>query len=366
MANFMYSILSLIIFCLLLIFASCEGGVKNRQNQTKNAAKQTIITKENPLKIEITPKGKLKLGDSIKIALSVPDSLQFDSIALFINKKQSRIFPKLPNSYVWVSKNGKTGKNTIKAILYTQKNQETKTSSINLLSDIVPKTYGFKIIKTYTHDKDAYTQGLFYHNGVLYEATGLRGASSLRKVNLENGEIMQSSINENDIFGEGITLYNNKIIQLSWRAQTGFVYDKETFGLLREFNYPTEGWGITTIGDKLYMSDGTSFIYILDPESFIQIGKLQVFDNKGAVRNLNELEYIKGEIYANIYMSDKIARIDPKSGKVLAYIDLSRILTEKDKYPGIDVLNGIAWDEQNKRLFVTGKKWGKLFHIELN
>ena len=220
-------------------------------------------------------------------------------------------------------------------------------------------------MKTYPHDITAYTQGLVYDNGIMYEATGLVGKSSLRKVKFETGEVLQSFLVPDNMFGEGIALHKDNIVQLTWQNQTGLVYDKSSFRLLQRFSYATEGWGLASMDDKLVMSDGSNILYYLNPDNYGEISRIEVYDNKGPIANLNELEYINGEIYANIYQTDRIARIDPSTGKVKSFIDLKGLLKEEDKKPDTDVLNGICWDEKNKRLFVTGKKWPKLFEIKL-
>jgi glutamine cyclotransferase len=166
-------------------------------------------------------------------------------------------------------------------------------------------------------------------------------------------------------FGEGITIYGNRVIQLTWRAKVGFVYDRQTFQLLDTFNYPTEGWGITHDGRSLIMSDGTSTLYLLDPQTFREVGRLEVHTRDGPVSRLNELEYVRGEIYANVWKTDRIVRISPQTGEVAGWIDLEGLLKPEDRYRRIDVLNGIAYDVKNDRLFVTGKLWPKLFEIEL-
>ena len=202
-------------------------------------------------------------------------------------------------------------------------------------------------------------------DGFLFEGTGLRGRSSLRKVDLTTGTILQLRNLPPRFFGEGVTVYHNKVIQLTWRANLGFVYDKDTFQLLETFHYPTEGWGITHDGKHLIMSDGTSLLYFLHPETFREVGRIEVRDPKGSVSNLNELEYVNGEIYANVWKTDRIARISPQTGEVLGWIDLEGLLRPEEHNRRIDVLNGIAYDENNNRLFVTGKLWPKLFEIKL-
>ncbi|MDH3556745.1 MAG: glutaminyl-peptide cyclotransferase [Deltaproteobacteria bacterium] len=224
---------------------------------------------------------------------------------------------------------------------------------------------GYRIVNTYPHDPRAFTQGLVFADDALYEGTGLRGPSSLRKVDLKTGNILQVRQLPARFFGEGITIYGNRVIQLTWRARVGFVYDRQTFQLLHTFNYPTEGWGITHDGRSLIMSDGTSTLYLLDPQTFQEVGRLEVHTRDGPVSRLNELEYVQGEIYANVWKTDRIARISPQTGEVLGWIDLEGLLKPEDRYRRIDVLNGIAYDVKNDRLFVSGKLWPKLFEIEL-
>ena len=224
---------------------------------------------------------------------------------------------------------------------------------------------GYRIVNTYPHDPRAFTQGLVFADDALYEGTGLRGPSSLRKVDLKTGNILQVRQLPARFFGEGITIYGNRVIQLTWRARVGFVYDRQTFQLLHTFNYPTEGWGITHDGRSLIMSDGTSTLYLLDPQTFQEVDRLEVHTRDGPVSRLNELEYVQGEIYANVWKTDRIARISPQTGEVLGWIDLEGLLKPEDRYRRIDVLNGIAYDVKNDRLFVSGKLWPKLFEIEL-
>ena len=230
--------------------------------------------------------------------------------------------------------------------------------------DVIP-VYTYNIINTYPHDRNAFTQGLVFEDGVLYEGTGGLGHSTLRRVELATGDILQIRELPAQFFGEGITIYGDKIIQLTWKSNVGFVYDKDSFELLQEFGYSTEGWGITHDGERLIMSDGTSTLRFLDPQTFQDIGQLEVFDNDGPVTRLNELEYIKGEIYANVWQTDRVARIAPETGRVTGWIELGGLLTTEDRLEPVDVLNGIAYDTETDHLFVTGKLWPKLFEIEL-
>ena len=228
-----------------------------------------------------------------------------------------------------------------------------------------PRTYTYKIVNTFPHDQKAFTQGLVFENGVLYEGTGLPGRSTLRKVELETGNILKMHRLSPEFFGEGITIYGDNIIQLTYKENVGFVYNKDTFELLRKFNYPTEGWGITHSGTHLIMSDGTPTLYFLDPETFEQIRCVQVYEHKVSVGGLNELEYVEGQIYANVWPTERIARIAPETGRVTGWIDMKGLLAQQDYTEYRDVLNGIAYDQKSGRLFVTGKFWPKLFEIKL-
>jgi glutamine cyclotransferase len=226
-----------------------------------------------------------------------------------------------------------------------------------------PRLYTYSIVNRYPHDENAFTQGLVFEDGALYESTGLYGDSTLRRVDLETGEILQLYTLPNQFFGEGITIFENMIIQLTWQSHRGFVYDKHSFDLLQEFDYATEGWGITHDDNQLIMSDGTATLYFLNPETFEKVGQIEVYDN-GPVAGLNELEYIRGEVYANIWVEEKIAIINPQTGQVKGWIDLGGIQDSESQEPN-NVLNGIAYDAKEDRLFVTGKRWPQLFQIEL-
>jgi glutamine cyclotransferase len=205
-----------------------------------------------------------------------------------------------------------------------------------------------------------------YDNAVLYESTGLNGQSTLRRVNLESGAILQSCALPQALFGEGMTIYGDKIFQLTWQSHLGLVYARDSFALLRTFSYPTEGWGLTYDGARLIMSDGTARLHFLDPETLQEIGHVDVVDDQGPVVRLNELEYVRGEIYANVWQTDRIARIDPATGQVRGWIDLTGLLPPAERPPSADaVLNGIAYDAEHDRLFVTGKLWPTLFEIAL-
>ena len=238
------------------------------------------------------------------------------------------------------------------------------SKSVSKTDGMIP-TYSYKVVNVYPHDRYAFIQGLAFVDGFFYEGTGLIGRSSLRRVELETGNVLKIHKIADHIFGEGVTVFKDKIIQLTWKSKVGFVYDKESFRLLREFNCQAEGWGITHDGKRLMMSDGSAAIRFLDPESFKEIRRTQVHDENGPVERLNELEYVNGKIYANVWKTDRIAMISPDSGRVTGWIDLTGLLGPEDKSKPVNVLNGIAYDPENDRLFVTGKLWPKLFEIKL-
>ena len=223
--------------------------------------------------------------------------------------------------------------------------------------------YTYSVVNVYPHDRTAFTEGLAFENGLLYESTGLYGNSTLRLEELETGKILRLHTLQAQFFGEGVAIIGDKIVQLTWQSHKGYVYDKATFELLQEFEYPTEGWGITYDGNRLIMSDGTSNLYFLDPVTFEKVGQVKVHDT-APVTGLNELEYVKGEVYANIWKEDKIAVINPQTGQVTAWIDLKGIQGSENQDAN-NVLNGIAYDTNRDRLFVTGKMWPRIFEIRL-
>jgi glutaminyl-peptide cyclotransferase len=225
-------------------------------------------------------------------------------------------------------------------------------------------TWSYQVVKTYPHDPDAFTQGLQYLDGVLYEGTGLNGRSSIRKVALDTGKVLQKRDVAEQYFGEGITVWKSEIFELTWQSGVAFVYDKATFEPRRQIRYVGEGWGLTADDKHLIMSDGTNELRILDPSTFGEVRRIKVTAAGAPVKNLNELEYMKGEILANVWQTDYIARIAPDTGKVTGYIDLRNLLTARER-AGADVLNGIAYDAEHDRLFVTGKLWPKLFEIKI-
>ncbi len=259
----------------------------------------------------------------------------------------------------------KPGEYSLKTILYFKNKKEEHIANITLLSDIVPQFLKMKTGAVYPHSKANFTEGLFFNNGMVYESTGMNGNSFICRYKLGSTTPERLTTLANEYFGEGSMLFDNKLVQLTWKNGVGIVYDAKTLKKTSEFKISGEGWGLTYNGSNLIMSDGSHRLFFLDKESFAAVRILEVYDNKGRVTNLNELEYINGIIYANIWQTDNIVKIDAKTGKVLAYIDCEGLLTESEiEQNKADVLNGIAYDPQTKKIYITGKQWPKIFELK--
>ena len=260
-----------------------------------------------------------------------------------------------------------TGRRLAVAFLLAALPQLLPGQSSNGIHATRPLEYTFKIVRTFPHDPTAFTQGLAYRDGFLYEGTGLKGRSSLRKIRLETGAVVQRVDLAPEFFGEGITLLKSEVVQLTWQQQTGFIYNVSDFRLLRRFSYPGEGWGLATNGksNEIFMSDGTPEIRVLDSVTLAEKRRFTVHDGETPINQLNELEFVDGEIFANVWQTDRIARISPKSGAVVGWIDLTGLLSPIYRLEPGAVLNGIAYDSNRKRLFVTGKLWPSIFEIRL-
>jgi len=240
----------------------------------------------------------------------------------------------------------------------------TAAVSIGAQSRATAPVYGYDVVNVYPHDREAFTQGLLFRDGVLYESTGLNGRSSLRKVELESGKVLQRISVDSRYFAEGLTDWGSRLVQLTWNTNVGFVYDIASFKRLQTFSYTGEGWGLAQGGKQLIMSDGTSTLRFLDPQTFAVTRRVEVTDGGVAVRDLNELEFIDGQVYANVWLTDRIAIIAPDTGRVTGWINLAGLMP-RNKVSSDAVLNGIAWDAQRTRLFVTGKLWPSLFEIRI-
>ena len=345
----------LALLCLTAIFISCNG--------------KNDVT-EKPVNIsEITSpanKTKVKSGSSVNITVSQKDNTKkIDSVQIYIDDQIEKTLTSSPFSYQWTS--GKIGAKKISTASYSNSNRENKSVYVEITSDIVPTVLKSSVIKTYPHNKESFTEGLFYDGKFLYESTGLNGKSAILKVQLETGNILKSAKLDNQYFGEGITMLNGKIFQLTWQSKIGFTYDAESFQKTGEFHYDTEGWGMTNNGKELIMTDGTNIISFLDAVSQKVLYKLPVYDDKGPFNNLNEIEYVNGEIYANVWRTDVILIIDAQTGKIKSLIDLSELAVgESKKNSNVDVLNGIAWNAKNGTLLVTGKFWQNIYEIKIN
>lgn len=308
------------------------------------------------------------LNQSISAIIKEQNDKPIDSVQFFINGIKSI---SQGNSTIINTQDFGVGKHQISALIFYPEKTKKINNSFEVLASKSPEVYTFKIINSFPHDTKAYTQGLEYYQGFLYETTGRRGQSSLRKVDIKTGKVLQKIDLDDQYFGEGMTILNDKIFWLTWQAKKGFVYNLETFQLEKEFAYnnSAEGWGLTNNGVDLIKSDGTHKIWFLDAENQKEKRFIQVYTNKYKLENLNELEIIDENLYANKYQQNAIVIINIKTGEVIGVADLTGLKTEMEKTQKLvandEVLNGIAYDKENNRLFVTGKNWGKLFEIEL-
>lgn len=297
------------------------------------------------------------MGESINFEISSTESI--DSIVL---EYAAEHILYTEGSFSWAPNQAKTGKQKIKVKVYAANQSETHYARVVMLSDITPTPMTYEIIAAYPHRESAFTQGLSFIGDTLLESTGQFGESSLARLNYETGEVYQSTSLESDYFGEGSTFWKNQIFYLTWKSNKGFIYDNN-LTQTGQFNYTYEGWGMTTMGDTLVVSDGKEIIHFLDPRDMSEIGSLQVYDQEGKIENINELEYFNGLIYANIWQQDHIISIDPKTGRVMDIIDCSG-LDQNFQSSQADVLNGIAYKSNSDQIFVTGKNWPKLFQVK--
>lgn len=345
-----------------LAFASCNG----KSSETADKVGDTAIKAVPQIEVAKYKDGDMiKEGDAIVLSFSLPnEAAKPDSVVLSLNDKVIQSGQELSAKIETVGM--KMGRQRIVVEAYKGGSiAAERYLSLSIKSNSKPVAYRYAVVNTFPHDTHAYTQGLVFDGNTLYEGTGQRGISDLRIVDLKSGQVQKNVPLPEQFFGEGITILNDKIYQLTWQEQRGFVYNKKTMEKVGEFSYAGEGWGITTDGKMLYQSDGTNAIRIVDPSSLTEKGRIEVYDNVGAVEYLNELEFINGELWANIYQTDKIARIDPSTGKVLGYIDFSNLLPKSDYTEGTDVLNGIAYHKSSGKIYVTGKNWPKLFEVKV-
>jgi glutamine cyclotransferase len=348
---------------LLILLLSCCRKHAPSHNGPESIVHPSITSVISPKNGTI-----LTCGDSVKISLSPPAAgNKVDSVVIAGGNNSRLVLAGKTDGY-WHSGINKVGQVTLKIQVYFNDSlSESHAASLVILSDVVPHKYSYRVISQYPHDADAYTQGLIYENGRLIESTGLEEKSSVRIVNISTGKPDKLMPLAKEFFGEGIALYKDQIYQVTYKSQVGFIYDKNTLEQIRSFDYQIkEGWGLTTDGQYLVMSDGSSQLYFIDPEFFTQVNKIDVFDDKGMIPSLNELEYIRGKILANVYGESYIVLIDPVSGKVLGKLDLQALMPKGSIGDFNQVLNGIAYNSKTGHLYVTGKHWPVLYEIELN
>ena len=365
--KYLAALSSILLFVLIL---SCSG--KSEKVREASAAVSPVVNEPANSKIIklISPEENtgFKLNQPFKVLLALEDKTSVpDSVTIYFNGAYVATLKSGPWEYsVLPSFTITTGRKSLKVTAFKKgKPQNTITRFMIIYSDIVPKKYSYKVIHSYPHDRAAFTQGLLYDNGEFFEGTGELNSSSLREVELNTGKVIRQHDLEESLFGEGIALYHDRLYEVTWQNKVGFIYNKSDFKVINKIHYPTEGWGLTTMNDKIVMSDGSNILYFYEPDMFTVISKIEVYDNEKKRDSLNELEYINGEIWANIWESNHIARIDPVSGKVLGYINLKGILPASEKDAETDVLNGIAYDSKGNRIFVTGKRWPKLYEIQV-
>lgn len=334
------------------------GVISNSCKDDENALKK-LFSIENT-----TLKPILKLEESIDLVLQNKENKSIDSVIYYINDLKVGAVKgneKLP----FALKNQKLGNQTIKALVYFEGKSIDILSSFSIYASKEPQILNYKIVNTYPHDINAYTQGFEFYNEVLLEGTGQYKESTLRKTDYKTGKVTEQIKLDDKYFGEGITVLKDKIYQLTWKEKTGFVYDAKTFKLEKTFSFETEGWGITNDGEKLYMSDGTEKIYIINPETFKVEDFINVYTNGAKIEAVNEMEWINGRIWTNIYQKDAIAVINPKTGAVENVINCSELRSKVTQHPELDAFNGIAFNPITKTYFVTGKNWDKTFEIKI-
>ncbi len=344
-----------LLFCLFVTFISCSNKPKRSRKPVSS--------------ISVTPGARNYIfGQTVSVQVKTKlRNGEIDTIKLFHGNKLVKESKELDFTAKNIELN-RIGRNTFRALATkTDSVSNVRVISINVVSDIEPAQFTYKTIQNFPHNKKFYTQGLEFHNGFIYEGTGEHGSSGLFKVNLTTGKTLQEFHLAEKYFGEGITILNDKVYQLTYRAQKGFVYNLNNFARVDSFQFKSEqGWGLTNDGQFLIMSNGSHEIIWLNPEDFSEVKRIEVANNRGIINNLNELEYIKGSLFANVYTTDMVVEIDPTTGKVLSEINLKGIVNMfKTRSDTIAELNGIAYDKENDRLFVTGKWWPRLFEIDL-
>lgn len=361
---------SLSIAALLPLAVSCGGnGGSGSQQTTANVSAPSAQTIVKHFSMNVSsPSNEQEghCGDNFTIAISSDGAMRVDKITLKVDGKDIATLPAGDSIYQLSTAGLRCGTVPVVAQIQSGDATEYVSKSIRLFSDITPTIKTYKILEQYPHDANAYTQGLVLEGDVMYESTGLRGQSSIRKVNFRKGDVIKSQPLDNRYFGEGLAMVGDKLYQLTWQSRRAFAYDKNTFQQIGEYQMSTEGWGLTALSaDTLLLTDGTENLYFVDPNSFAVLKTIQVYDNVGPVERLNETELYNGHLLANIYQTDMIAEIDINTGKVINMINLEGILPDNLMSYNTDVLNGIAYDQAHDRLYVTGKNWPKMYLIKI-
>lgn len=332
---------------ILMLLAGCNG----RHATTRNFS-VTIDSK----------KKDIRLYSTIKIGIKNKKNFNIDSVAVTI---AGRRMPVVKDSITL--KGIKPGKQELSTTIFYNETSETLKKTITIFSHIKPKIYTYTIINEYPHDRDAYTQGLEFYNDTLYESTGQRGRSSLRKTDYKTGQVLARLTLSDDYFGEGITILNDTLYLLTWQSGKGFVYDPKTFKPLGSFAYgkSKEGWGLCNDGTKLYKSDGTEKIWTLNPKTLVEEDYIQTVTNASISSKANELEFVNGKIYANTFLKDGVMIINPENGIIEGVVDFRGLKNKVTQHEKLDVLNGIAYNPKTQTFFITGKNWDKLFEVEI-
>ncbi|MDR5590794.1 glutaminyl-peptide cyclotransferase [Christiangramia sp. SM2212] len=341
----------LLLFILNFLFFSCGSNNGNKKSDF------SLNIDEN--------KSSFNLNESLKASIVNSKNKSIDSVSYYLG-----------DQYLNSSKNGELdlklqdvllGNQDIKAIIYTDETTDTLSKNVKILNAEAPTVYTFEIVNSYPHDITSYTQGLEFHGDTLYESIGQYGSSKLRKVDLETGEVLKEIKLDDQYFAEGLTILNDKLYQLTWQEDEGFIYDLDTFEKTGTFGYDQskEGWGLCNNGEKIFKSDGTEKIWILDPENLTEQSYIQPTHHKSISTKLNELEWVKGKIYANTYQKDGVAIINPENGAIEGLINFSGLRDQVTQHNKLDVLNGIAYNPNTNKLYVTGKNWDKIFEVKI-
>lgn len=332
----------------IIIVATLISGCGNSSKPIKHFLIQTNANKN-----------VISNTDTLKLSLSNPSNKKIDSVNYVMNNS--------PVADIFSLQNSSLGEKMIKAEVFYDGKKEVALQKVIVVNGSTPKLYTYELLNTYPHDITSYTQGLEFYNGVLYESTGQYGESKLRALDYKNDAILNNVNLSRSYFGEGLTVLNDKIYQLTWKEGRGLIYDVNTFETLGSFNYgqSKEGWGLCNDGRQLYKTDGSENIWILNAETLEEERFVQAYTNKGRLTNLNELEWVEGKIYANRYQKNGVAIINPINGAIEAVLDFKDLKNKVTNHPGLDVLNGMAYNPDTKTLFVTGKRWDKLFEVRI-